>query len=148
MRTHSRWLDGMAAATLCWLMVAEAIGAEPTVLKAMMIRASNEPAAQDARLEIVEYKLRRIFGFEYYRFLNEASATVVGNAEAVLDLGGGHVLRVTTSDSDGGVRAAVRWFRGDALVLNTVVRVARRTPVILGGISEGGGTLIITLVAE
>jgi hypothetical protein len=34
-------------------------------LRARLILASNDPAPQDSRLEDMEYKLRRVFGFEY-----------------------------------------------------------------------------------
>jgi hypothetical protein len=148
MRAHSHVLGAALAAFALW--GAAAWGAEhgPVTVRAVLIRASNEPAAQDARLENVEYKLRRIFGFEYYRFMGESSAALPAGGEATLDLGGGHRLRISMGDADGSVRAVVRWYRGDDLVLNTTVRAQRKTPVILGGASEGNGTLIITLTAE
>lgn len=117
-------------------------------VRAVLIRASNEPAAQDPRLDAIEYKLRRIFGFEYYRFVASSSVTLPSNGEGTLDLGAGQRLRLRLGNGRDSVRAEVRWFRGDDLVLNTTVRVGRGTPVILGGISDGPGTLIITLTAE
>jgi len=123
-------------------------GTRPVGIKAMMILASNESSAQDLRLDAVEYKLRRIFGFEYYKHFGEASAMVNIPGNTTLDLGHGYRLKIRVSGADNGFKASVNWLRGDESVLNTTVKMKRRVPVILGGISHGGGTLIVTLTAE
>lgn len=132
------------------LWLASVVDAEsgPIIIHALLIRASNEPAAQDARLEKVEYKLRRIFGFEYYRYMGESSTVLADGADGVLSFGGGHRLHVGLRGGGDSIRAEVRWYRGDDLVLNTTVRLQRQVPVILGGISDGPGTLIITFTAQ
>lgn len=147
MRAHKLLILTLLVLGLACVFTARAESDAVTV-RAVLIRASNEQAAQDPRLEKIEYKLRRIFGFEYYRFMAESSVTLPANGEGALDLGSGHRLRLRLGDGRDNVRAEVRWFRGDDLVLNTTVRVARGTPVILGGVSDGPGTLIITLTAE
>ena len=69
--------------------------------------------------------------------------------QSTIDLGHGFRLSIAASGSrDGKIRTTVQWFRGDELVLNTTVGMKSGVPVILGGISHGGGTLIVTLVAE
>ncbi len=47
--------------------------AGPVSMDAMLILASNDPAPLDRRLERVEYKLRPLFRFEYYRFMGEGT---------------------------------------------------------------------------
>ena len=67
----------------------------------------------------------------------------------MLNLGGGFQLNLAAADAGKGrVRAAVQWMRGGEVVLNTTVVMSRGTPVVLGGISHEGGTLIVTLVAQ
>lgn len=121
---------------------------QSVVLRAILISAQNEPAAQDPRLEFVEYKLRRVLGFEYYKWLGERSAVVNAGTDVRLDLQDRHVLRVFVRETGKHVRLDVQWYRGDELVVSTTVRAERRTPVVLGGINEGGRTLIVTLTAE
>ena len=146
-RFHSAFLGLLTA---CWLFAGAATAAaKPVSVEAMLILASNEPAALDQRLEYVEYKLRRIFGFEYYRYYGEGSAILEPPASTVIDLGHGFRLDITTSDAgDDKIRASVRWLRGEEVVLNTTVGMKRNTPVILGGIQHEGGTLIVTLTAK
>lgn len=121
----------------------------PASLRATLILASNEPAAQDPRLDTVEYKLRRVFGFEYYRHYGENTAAVAIPGSTSLTLGHGNRLQIHLSGAgDNRLRAQVQWFRGEDLVLNTTVVVDRRAPVVLGGVSHENGTLIVTLQAE
>jgi len=149
MRGHNRRFPlFLALAVILATAVPLSAGAEPLGIKATLILASDQPAAQDLRLDAVEYKLRRIFGFEYYKHYGEASAMVNVPGSTTLDLGHGFRLLIKVSGADGGFRAKVNWLRGDQSVLNTAVKMKRRTPVILGGISHEGGTLIVTLVAE
>lgn len=122
--------------------------ADPVNLEATMILASNEPAAQDPRLERIEFKLRRIFGFEYYKHYGEGSAIVSVPGETTLSLGHGFRLQISAKPGDGRVRAGIHWFRGDEKVLSTTVNMERGTPVILGGIAHEGGTLIVTITAK
>ena len=60
---------------LCVCLFAEQVRAESDMasVQAMMILASNDPAPLDRRLEKVEFQLRRIFGFQYYRHFGEGA---------------------------------------------------------------------------
>jgi hypothetical protein len=123
--------------------------AEPVTIQATLILASNNPAPLDSRLDRVEYKLRRIFGFEYYRHYGEGSALLNLPGESTVELGHGFRLIISASGSkDDKIRASVQWFRGNEMVLNTTVGMKRGVPIILGGISHEGGTLIVALTAE
>ncbi len=146
-RLHSACLGLLAA---CGLFAGAATAAaKPVSVEAMLILASNEPTSLDQRLEYVEYKLRRIFGFEYYRYYGEGTAILEVPGQTTLDLGHGFTLEFNATDGeDGKIRANVRWLRGQDVVLNTTVGMKRNAPVILGGIQHEGGTLIVTLTAK
>ena len=117
-------------------------------VQATLILASNEGAPQDPRLEFVEYRLRRIFGFEYYRHLGEASVSVPVGGSTTLALGDGNSLFLDLASDEGKIRAHVRWMRGQDRVLETVLRAKPGVPSILGGVPQGKGTLIVVLVAR
>jgi hypothetical protein len=136
-------------AIVCPLAAASVSRAEPVTIRATLILASNDPAPLDSRLDRVEYKLRRIFGFEYYRHYGEGSALLNLPGESTVELGHGFRLTISSSGSKvDKIRTNVQWFRRDEMVLNTTVGMKRGVPVILGGISHEGGTLIVTLMAE
>ncbi|MBP7829851.1 MAG: hypothetical protein KA248_08035 [Kiritimatiellae bacterium] len=141
---------GLGLAVALWLASGAGTQAQHVVsLKATMIHASDKPSAQDSRLDNIEYQLRRTFRFEYYKHIGEGSASVNLPGVTVLSLGSGFQLNLSAADAGKGkVRAAVQWMRGNDVVLNTTVVMTRRIPVVLGGISHEGGTLIVTLVAE
>ena len=140
----------LAMAAGIWLAVGQPAQAQQVVsIQATMIHASDTPVAQDPRLDNIEYQLRRTFRFEYYKHIGEGSAAVNLPGATVLSLGGGFQLNLSAADAGKGrVRATVQWMRGGDVVLNTTVVMNRGVPVVLGGISHEGGTLIITLVAQ
>lgn len=147
-KTSQMFVIGLLAVA-CLLATAGVSFAETVKIQATMILASNDPAPQDSRLDKIEYKLRRIFGFEYYKHFGEGTAILNTPGQTSLDLGHSFRLSIATSDSGSDkIRTSVQWFRGDEVVLNTTVGMKRGVPVILGGISHGNGTLIVTLVAE
>ena len=118
-------------------------------LQATLILASNDPAPMDHRLERVEYKLRRIFGFEYYTQYGEGSATVTVPADAVIQLGHGYRLAIRVKKGGKNkFRAQVRWLKGEKNLLSTSVAMKKGVPTVLGGPPHKGGNLIVTLVAK
>ena len=122
---------------------------DPFTLRAVMIWASDEPAPLDARLEKVEFRLRRIFKFEHYHHYGEATAILNNASETTLSLGRGHRLEITTSPGKNKrVRTQIRWVKGDTTQVNTAVYLKRNVPTILGGPPHEGGNLIVTLTVE
>ena len=140
-----RWLIVMLLVVLGGVAPA---WAGPVRLDAMLIMASNDPAPLDRRLERVEFKLRPLFRFEYYRFMGEGTGMLHLPGETSVALGDGHYLQLRGSAKDGGTRLEVRWFRGEQALLNTAVNLKPGKPVILGGVPQGNGTLIVTLTAQ
>mgnify|MGYP001250035187 CR=1 FL=1 len=141
-----RWLTILA---MMGVLGAVSAAAEVVDLDAMLILASNDPAPLDRRLERVEFQLRPLFRFEYYRHMGGSSASVNLPGTTSIALGDGHHLEVRATARDGKkVRAEVRWFRGDQPLLSTGVNLQPGKPVILGGVPHDKGKLIVTLTAR
>ncbi len=133
----------------CLFAGAGTAAAQGVDLHARLILGSNEPTDQDPRLEDLEYKLRRVFGFEYYELLGKGGGIVELPGKTSISLGNDCVLNITAEPAGGGrVRASVQWLRGRTTVLNTTVVVARGAGVILGGVSHKRGTLLVALDAR
>jgi hypothetical protein len=120
----------------------------PVTFEATLILASNDPAALDRRLDQISYQLRRIFKFEYFKFMGSGQASAALPSEFSLNIGAGNVLRIQASPKDGRVRAQVNWVQDGRSVLNTTVGMKPGAHAILGGIPHEDGTLIVTLVAR
>jgi hypothetical protein len=118
-------------------------------VNAILIRASNDPAPLDTRLDVIEYKLRRLFQFEHYRFMGEGTATLGLPGESVLSIGSGNRMEIHVFHADGSrVRTQVRWLKNDQVLLSTTVVMSRNVPVVLGGVPDGNGTLIVALTVK
>ncbi|MCB1070427.1 MAG: hypothetical protein KDL31_08725 [Kiritimatiellae bacterium] len=134
----TKWLAGCL-----WLLLAVAAPAADQI-HALMIEASNEPAVIDRRLEKVEYKLRRVFGFPYYHFVAEQTVMAPSDGQVTVPLANGHRLIL----SGKGLRVTVQWFKNDEILLTTKVSLNKGSPVVLGGVPHGDGTLIVALTAQ
>lgn len=135
-----RWLFAIAV-----LGLATGVSAQTVSLDAMLIHASDRPAALDTRLDRIEYRLRRIFQFEHYGFMSETRTLITLPSESRVDLGHGYVLRVNASSRDGRIRAEIQWYRGGERLMSTSISQRRGVPAILGGPPHDGGTLILIL---
>jgi hypothetical protein len=121
-------------------------GQEGTVtLQVLMIQAQNESAPIDRRLEKVEYKLRRVFGFQFYRYVGEGNISLPSRGQGEISLPDGHRLTLSLG---GKGKAEVRWFRNEEPLLSTSVGLSREAPVVLGGVPANGGKLILVLTAQ
>lgn len=122
-------------------------GPQVVTVKALMIQAQNESAPIDRRLEQVEFKLRRVFGFQFYKYVAEGSITLSPGAQGTIALDNGHRLVVQLA---GGSRnkAEVRWFQDQRPLLSTSVKLSRDGPLVLGGVPVDGGKLIVVLTAQ
>jgi len=122
-----------------------AASAQTVTLEAMLIHASDRPAALDTRLDRIEYRLRRIFQFEHYGFLDETRTVITLPSQSRVDIGHGYALDINASSRDGRIRAEIRWYRGNQRIMSTSVSQRRGVPAILGGPPHDGGTLILVL---
>ncbi len=149
MRVEKKVYRWIALLLLCagvgpagWMQAADG---QTVTVEAMLIHASDRPAALDARMDRVEYRLRRIFQFEHYGLLNIIQSAMTLPSQARLDIGHGYVLNIDASQRDGRVRAQVEWYQGSTRLLSTSVQQRRNVPAILGGPPHDGGTLILVL---
>lgn len=133
------------ALVLIGLLAATGATAQTVTFDAMLIHASDQPAALDTRLDRIEYKLRRIFQFEHYAFLEETQTILTLPAETRIDLGHGYTLRINAEPKGDRIRADIQWYRGDNRLLRTSVAQRRGVPSILGGPAHKDGTLILVL---
>ncbi len=139
---HTGWL------TALWLVLAPVAQADDGMitLQALMIQAQNESAPIDRRLEKVEYKLRRVFGFQFYRYVGEGNLALASRGEGTISLPDGHRLQIRLGGRGG--HAEVRWSRNNEPLLSTSVALSRNAPIVLGGIPANGGKLILVLTAQ
>ncbi|HMO52694.1 MAG TPA: hypothetical protein PKE26_15990 [Kiritimatiellia bacterium] len=140
----------VAAVLAVWLLAGgnggEAVAqGNPATVQALMIQAQNDSAPMDRRLERVEFRLRRVFGFQFYRYLGEGSISLPPGGEGAIRLPDGHRLQIRLG---GKGKAEVRWFRGDEALLSTSVGLSRDAPIVLGGIPANGGKIIIVLTEQ
>lgn len=127
------------------LACATGVSAQTVTLEAKLIHASDRPAALDTRLDAIEFRLRRIFQFEHYGFLNETRTLITLPSQTRVDIGNGYTLDVKASSRDGRIRAEIQWYRGSQRMMSTSVSQKRGVPAILGGPPHDGGTLILVL---
>ena len=134
---------------LAWLAfgIASANAETPVDLQALLIRASNEPAALNYKLDEVVPKLRQVFKFQNYDLIGEGSATITPPGQTTIDLGRGHSLEISIRHERGRMRAEARWLHKGKVLLNTGAALGAQ-PFIMAGPKEGDGTLIVTVTAK
>lgn len=116
-------------------------------LKVLMIQAQNDSAPIDRRLERVEYKLRRVFGFQFYKYVGEGSISLPPGGQGTIELEQGHHLKIKLGGGRGG-NAEVRWIHENRALLSTSVKLSGDGPLVLGGVPSNGGKLILVLTAR
>jgi hypothetical protein len=131
----------------------DAVAAEGghTHVHALLVIASNQRGASDARLSGYEPTLRSFLRFESYRFAGEASANLATPGKASASLGSGHSLELETEKSNGGgVRLRVDWRKGGRSLINSVLSLRPDVPAVLGGPSTGkeGEVWAVILIAD
>jgi len=136
------WLCAVVALLGWGIPVAHA---ETVSVDAMLIHASDRPAALDTRLDKIEYRLRRMFRFEHYGYMGGAQALLTLPSSTTLSLGHGYTLQIQATSSKGRVRADLEWKKGNQSLMKSTLAQSRGVPAILGGPPHDGGTLILIL---
>jgi len=113
-------------------------------INVLMIQAQNDSAPIDRRLERVEYKLRRVFGFQFYKYVGQGSITLPRGEQGVIELEQGHRLQIRLGGGKG-KNAEVRWMHENQALLSTSVKLSGDSPLVLGGVPSNGGKLILVL---
>ena len=128
-----------------WLLLAATASAQTVTLDAMLIHASDRPAALDRRLDRIEYRLRRIFQFEHYGFMGETRTLLTLPADTHVELGHGYTVAINASARGNRIHATMAWYHEDERLLGTSVSQRRGVPAILGGPPHEEGVLILVL---
>jgi hypothetical protein len=130
---------------------AVAADGERTHVHALLVIASNQRGASDARLSGYEPTLRSLLRFESYRFAGEASANLAIPGKSSANLGSGHSLELEAEKSNGGsVRLHVDWHKGGRSLINSVLSLRPGVPAVLGGPSTGkeGEVWAVIVIAD
>ncbi len=123
--------------------------AQQTVtMDVLLIHASDRPAALDTRLDRVEFRLRRIFGFEHYGFLQQERTLLTLPTQTRVRLVTGHVVQLRAERLNGRIRAHIEWYQDQERLVATTITQRRGVPAILGGPPHDEGNLILVLEFE
>ena len=144
---------------LIGLSVTPAHAQSPTVrFGARVVLASNAPPPpgfpsvpppSEERIQLVVPKLRQLFGYREYTWLDRYRAEVPVGTIQRWPMPGGRQLEVTPqSIDDSSVSMQVRLSRGTVTELTTNIQAASGHPAVIGGPPHGNGVLIIIIWAR
>lgn len=117
--------------------------------EAQLIRASNDSAPLNYKLDRVVPKLRKVFKFQSYDLIGEGSGSINVPGSGTIDLGKGHSLEMSVKGDKGDTyKAEIRWMKGGSVQFTTGARLSHGEPLVLAGPKDGNGTLIITVTPK
>lgn len=144
-----RMVCGWVCVVLCLAVGALDAAAQQTVtLDLLLIHASDQPAALDTRLDRVEFRLRRIFGFEHYGFMQQQRTVLTLPTQTRVPLVTGQVVQLRAEARNGRIRTHIEWYQDQERLLATSLTQRRGVPAILGGPPHAEGNLILVLEYE
>ena len=127
------------------LVLLAAMSVRAATFEARLIRATNEPGARDAQLRSIEAKLKKQFGYEYYRQIG-CGKTALDNTTRRLYLGEGFTLFVTSRGSRNQAQELhLELYAGKAAVAKMPARLAPRGLLFAGPIRVGNDWLVLAL---
>jgi hypothetical protein len=143
MKSPLRLLLCLAALVVLPSLVSAAAAAGAGRVRAILIVASNKPAAADPKLAPYDANLRRILRFESFRWVAEGTATVPESGAATVALVRDHKVELVAEGRT--IRAT--WFEGSKKVIALSLPEG---PSILGGPpwSDQGEVCAIILLPE
>lgn len=144
---------------LAAMCVAIAFAAEPVVrFGARVVLATNGPPPAglpavppptEERIQLVLPKLKQLFGYREYTWLERHRAEVPIGSTQRWPVSGGRELEVTPAGiADGSVQMRVRLTRGKLTELTTSIQAASGHPAVIGGPPHANGVLIIIIWAN
>ena len=121
-----------------------------TSLQARLIRATNDSAEADKRLQDIEKDLKKKFGYEHYLLIGNQPAALEAKAQQRLDLGEGFVVFVTPKSIDKNVHEMdLEWYSGRLSLVKTTVRIPARSSLFVKGPDVGKDWIVLALtIAE
>jgi hypothetical protein len=93
-------------------------------VQAQLIRATNDEKLAYARLEALQPKLKKKFGYPYYQQMGEKQEALKADTTNRLDLGEGFVVFVTPKSTDKKVHELdIEWTSGRASLVKSTVKI-------------------------
>jgi hypothetical protein len=114
-----------------------------------VVSASNEGTSIDPSLSALRTKLQSMFTYSSYKMLDRMKRTLVVGEAGDFALPGGRSLRVTPVPApDKKVRLAVQITEGGRSLLTTTLGLSRGGMVLVGGLPNPSGVMILIISAE
>jgi hypothetical protein len=126
--------------------------ANAATIEARLIRAGGQSVQSDEQLAGLVGKLKAQFGYEHYQQLGIRQATLPAELEKAvrIDLGDGFVLFVTPLQAPAGKNQTVKleWYSGKAALLNSTVKLAPGSHLLIKGPDVGKSAIILTVTLK
>ena len=127
------------------LVLLTGLTARGATIEARLVRATNEPVARDEHVRDIEDKLKKQFGYEYYRQLGSGKA-VLDNKPQHLNLGEGFSVLVTPQGTKNQTQDLhLELYAGKAAVAKMPVKLSPRGHLFAGPIRVGNDWLVLAL---
>ncbi|HUJ09478.1 MAG TPA: hypothetical protein VL171_05575 [Verrucomicrobiae bacterium] len=133
---------------LALLLVGLAFNTQAASIEARLVRGSNDTKAVDSKLQDLEPKLKKQFGYEYYQQLGVQKARLQENKTRRLNLGEGFVLFVTPKSIVEKVHELdLEWTSGRASLVKTTVRIPEGDYLFIKGpaVADDWILLVVTV---
>jgi hypothetical protein len=114
-----------------------------------VVAASNEGTSIDPALSALRTKLQSMFTYSSYKMLDRMKRTLAVGEAGDFALPGGRSMRVTPVPApDKKVRLAVQITEGGRSLLTTTLGLSRGGMVLVGGLPNPSGVMILMISAE
>ena len=114
-----------------------------------VVAASNEGTSIDPALSALRTKLQSMFTYSSYKMLDRMKRTLAVGEAGDFALPGGRSMRVTPVPApDKKVRLAVQITEGGRSLLTTTLGLSRGGMVLVGGLPNPSGVMILIISAE
>jgi hypothetical protein len=114
-----------------------------------VVAASNEGTSIDPALSALRTKLQSMFTYSSYKMLDRMKRTLAVGEAGDFALPGGRSMRVTPVPApDKKVRLAVQITEGGRSLLTTTLGLTRGGMVLVGGLPNPSGVMILMISAE
>jgi len=128
---------------------AAATAPESVAVDIGVVAASNEGTSIDPALSALRTKLQSMFTYSSYKMLDRMKRTLAVGEAGDFALPGGRSMRVTPVPApDKKVRLAVQITEGGRSLLTTTLGLSRGGMVLVGGLPNPSGVMILIISAE
>jgi hypothetical protein len=126
------------------LLLASVAGA--ATFQARLIRASNDPKMSDDQLKNIEPKLKKQFGYLYYRQLGVQREELKDKTTHRLDLGEGFVVFVAPKSVEKQTHELdIEWTSGKASLVKSTVKIPEGSHIFIKGPAVANDWILLSL---